>query len=170
MAEWTGRDAATWTRSGWGSLAAAAAACCELGRTRHRSRPRFRTLGRRLVRVWNTADFTLFTPTWFRKNPYQDPEEFLSRSPVRYVEKIKTPMMFIEGDEDYRTPPGQGGEAMFRALKAEKKTAVMVSFPGENHELSRSGKPSHRVERLQHIVNWFDMYLQGREIHLYDLQ
>jgi dipeptidyl aminopeptidase/acylaminoacyl peptidase len=119
---------------------------------------------------WNTADFTLFTPTWFRKNPYQDPEEFLSRSPVRYVEKITTPMMFIEGDEDYRTPPGQGGEAMFRALKAEKKTAVMVSFPGENHELSRSGKPSHRVERLQHIVNWFDKYLQGKEIHLYDLQ
>jgi dipeptidyl aminopeptidase/acylaminoacyl peptidase len=119
---------------------------------------------------WNTADFTLFTPTWFHKNPYQDPEEFLSRSPVRYVDRIKTPMMFIEGDEDYRTPPGQGGEAMFRALKAEKKTAVMVSFPGENHELSRSGKPSHRVERLQHIVNWFDKYLQSKEIHLYDLQ
>jgi dipeptidyl aminopeptidase/acylaminoacyl peptidase len=119
---------------------------------------------------WNTADFTLFTPTWFRKNPYQDPEEFLSRSPVRYVEKITTPMMFIEGDEDYRTPPGQGGEAMFRALKAQKKTAVMVSFPGENHELSRSGKPSHRVERLQHIVNWFDKYLQGKKIDLYDLQ
>ncbi len=119
---------------------------------------------------WNTADFTLFTPTWFRKNPYQDPEEFLSRSPVRYVEKITTPMMFIEGDEDYRTPPGQGGEAMFRALKAQKKTAVMVSFPGENHELSRSGKPSHRVARLQHIVNWFDKYLQGKETHLYDLQ
>ena len=119
---------------------------------------------------WNTADFTLFTPTWFRKNPYQDPEEFLSRSPVRYVEKIQTPMMFIEGEEDYRTPPGQGGEAMFRALKAEKKTAVMVNFPGENHELSRSGKPSHRIERLRHIANWFDKYVQGKEIHLYDLQ
>ncbi|HEX5135278.1 MAG TPA: S9 family peptidase, partial [Thermoanaerobaculia bacterium] len=119
---------------------------------------------------WNMADFTLFTPSWFRKNPYEDPEEFLSRSPVRYAEKIKTPMMFIEGEEDYRTPPGQGGEAMFRALKAQKKTAVMVNFPGENHELSRSGKPSHRVERLQHIVNWFDKYLQGKEIHLYDLQ
>jgi acylaminoacyl-peptidase len=46
----------------------------------------------------------------------------------------------------------------------------MVSFPGENHELSRSGKPSHRVERLRHIVNWFDKYLYGKEIHLYDLQ
>ena len=59
---------------------------------------------------------------------------------------------------------------MFRALKAQKKTAVMVSFPGENHELSRSGKPSHRVARLQHIVNWFDKYLLGKKIDLYDLQ
>jgi len=119
---------------------------------------------------WYSADFTLFQPSWFRKNPYEDPEEFLSRSPVRYAQKIVTPILFIEGDEDWRTPSWQGGEAMFRALKAQKKTAVMVNFPGENHELSRSGKPSHRVQRLQHIVNWFDKYLQGKEIHLYDLQ
>jgi dipeptidyl aminopeptidase/acylaminoacyl peptidase len=122
------------------------------------------------ISFWYSADFTLFQPSWFRKNPYEDPEEFLSRSPVRYTEKIKTPMMFIEGDEDWRTPTWQGGGAMFRALKAQKKTAVMVSFPGENHELSRSGKPSHRVARLQHIVNWFDKYLLGKKIELYDLQ
>ena len=39
----------------------------------------------------------------------------------------------------------------------------MVRFPGESHELSRSGQPWHRVERLQHIVDWFDIYLQGKE-------
>jgi len=119
---------------------------------------------------WYTADFTLFLPTWFRTYPFRDPEEFLSRSPTRYVENITTPIMFVEGDADLRTPPAQGGEAMFRALKALKKTTVMVRFPGESHELSRSGKPSHRVERLQHIVNWFDKYLQGADIKLYDLQ
>lgn len=117
---------------------------------------------------WYTADFTLFTPSWFRSYPFRDPEEFLSRSPVRYADKINTPMMFVEGDSDMRTPPGQGGEPMFRALKAQKKTAVMVRFPDETHDLSRSGKPSHRVERLQHIVNWFDKYLMGREINIYD--
>ena len=119
---------------------------------------------------WYTADFTLFRPTWFHKNPYQDPEEFSARSPVRYAEKITTPMMFIEGDADYRTPPVQGGEAMFRALKAQKKVAVMVRFPGESHELSRSGKPQHRIERLEHIEAWFGKYLQGREIKTYELQ
>ncbi|HVE66131.1 MAG TPA: S9 family peptidase, partial [Thermoanaerobaculia bacterium] len=119
---------------------------------------------------WYSADFTLFTPSWFRKNPYQDPEEFLARSPVRYVDKIKTPILFVEGEEDWRTPLWQGGAAMFRALKAEKKPTVMVTFPGENHELSRSGVPSHRVERLRHIVNWFDKYLQGTPMPIYDLQ
>jgi dipeptidyl aminopeptidase/acylaminoacyl peptidase len=118
---------------------------------------------------WFAADFTLFTPSWFRSDPVKDPQEFLARSPVRYADRIMTPMLFIEGDEDLRTPPAQGGEAMFRALKVQKKTAAMVWFPGETHELSRSGKPSHRVERLRHIVNWFEKYLQGRKIDTYDL-
>jgi dipeptidyl aminopeptidase/acylaminoacyl peptidase len=118
---------------------------------------------------WYTADFSLFTPSWFRGNPMQEAEEFWKRSPVRYADRISTPMMFVEGDEDLRTPPTQGGEAMFRALKAQKKPAVMVRFPGETHELSRSGKPSHRVERLQHIVRWFDRYLKGEKTNAYDL-
>jgi dipeptidyl aminopeptidase/acylaminoacyl peptidase len=118
---------------------------------------------------WYTADFSLFTPSWFRGNPMQEAEEFWKRSPVRYADRIATPMMFVEGDDDLRTPPGQGGEAMFRALKAQKKTAVMVRFPGETHELSRSGKPSHRIERLQHIVRWFDRYLKGEKTNAYDL-
>jgi dipeptidyl aminopeptidase/acylaminoacyl peptidase len=46
----------------------------------------------------------------------------------------------------------------------------MVRFPGESHELSRSGKPNHRVERLDHILNWFDKYLMGKSITLYDQQ
>jgi dipeptidyl aminopeptidase/acylaminoacyl peptidase len=119
---------------------------------------------------WYTADFSLFTPSWFKSNPMKDAEEFWTRSPVRYADRIKTPMLFVEGDDDLRTPPTQGGEAMFRALKAQKKTAVMVRFPGETHELSRSGKPSHRVERLQHIVRWFDKYLNGEPIDAYDLK
>ncbi len=50
---------------------------------------------------------------------------------------------------------------MFRALKYLRRPVIMVRFPGESHELSRSGQPWHRVERLEHIVGWFDKYLQG---------
>jgi dipeptidyl aminopeptidase/acylaminoacyl peptidase len=118
---------------------------------------------------WYTADFTLFQPRWFRSPPFQGPEDYRARSPLTFVEKIKTPLMLIEGESDYRTPPGAGGEAMFRALKFLKKPVVMVRFPGEPHELSRSGKPWHRVERLEHIVNWFDRYLLGKSMPQYDL-
>ncbi len=119
---------------------------------------------------WYTADFTLFQPTWFRAAPWEDPADFTARSPITYVKNVKTPMMFIEGEADYRTPPADGGEQMFRALKYLHIPTAMVRFPGESHELSRSGNPWHRVERLQHILNWFDKYLQGKPVTLYDVQ
>jgi dipeptidyl aminopeptidase/acylaminoacyl peptidase len=79
-------------------------------------------------------------------------------------------MMFIEGETDWRTPPGEGGEIMFRALKYRRIPTVMVRFPNESHELSRSGAPRHRIERLQHILNWFDKYLQDKPIKIYDVE
>jgi dipeptidyl aminopeptidase/acylaminoacyl peptidase len=118
---------------------------------------------------WYTADFTLFTPFWFRGAPWEDPEDFARRSPITHVAKVTTPLMLIEGEEDYRTPPAAGGEQMFRALKYLKKPVVMVRFPGEGHNLSRNGQPWHRIERLRHIVGWFDKYLQGKNTGAYDV-
>jgi dipeptidyl aminopeptidase/acylaminoacyl peptidase len=118
---------------------------------------------------WYTADFTLFKETWFHGAPWEDPQDYARRSPITHVTKITTPLMLIEGEADYRTPPAAGGEQMFRALKYLKKPVVMVRFPGESHELSRSGQPWHRVERLRHIVGWFDKYLQGKKIDTYDV-
>jgi dipeptidyl aminopeptidase/acylaminoacyl peptidase len=110
---------------------------------------------------WYTGDFTLFQPNWFKVPPFEDPQEYRARSPINFIKNVTTPMMFILGEADYRTPPGSGGEQMFRALKFRKIPAVMVRFPNESHELSRSGQPWHRVERLQHIVGWFDHWLMG---------
>jgi dipeptidyl aminopeptidase/acylaminoacyl peptidase len=110
---------------------------------------------------WYTGDFTLFQPNWFRAPPFEDPDEYRARSPISYVNNVKTPLMLILGEADYRTPPGAGGEQMFRALKFRKIPTAMVRFPNESHELSRSGQPWHRVERLQHIVGWFDHWLMG---------
>lgn len=110
---------------------------------------------------WYTADFVLFQPSWFKAAPWQDPKDFAARSAITFVGNVKTPLMLIEGEDDLRTPPSDGGEQMFRALKFMKVDTVMVRFPGETHELSRSGKPSHRVERLRHLVGWFDKYIMG---------
>jgi dipeptidyl aminopeptidase/acylaminoacyl peptidase len=117
---------------------------------------------------WYTADFTLFQPTWFKAAPWEDPQDFARRSPITYIAKVTTPLMLIEGEDDFRTPPSDGGEQMFRALKYLKRPVVMVRFPGETHELSRSGKPWHRIERLQHIVGWFEKYLQGKKTETYE--
>jgi dipeptidyl aminopeptidase/acylaminoacyl peptidase len=111
---------------------------------------------------WFNADFTLYQPTWFRKAPWEDPQDFAARSPITHVANVTTPLMLVLGDTDYRTPPADGGEMMFRALKYRRIPTVMVRFPRETHELSRSGEPWHRVERLQHIVGWMDQWLMGK--------
>jgi len=110
---------------------------------------------------WYSADFTQFQPSWFKGSPFEDTEGFRNRSAITFVDKIKTPMMFILGEADYRTPPGAGGEELFRALKYRKIPTVMVRFPNEGHDLSRTGQPWHRIERLQHIVGWFDKWIMG---------
>ena len=78
--------------------------------------------------------------------------------------------MFVLGEVDYRTPPEAGGMQLFRALKFLKRPTAMVIFPRETHELSRSGEPWHRIERLQHLVGWFDKYLMGVPHPEYDVR
>ena len=118
---------------------------------------------------WYSADFTLFSPSWFTGPPWQEQKEFAGRSPITYVDKITTPLMLIDGDVDYRTPPAAGGEAIFRALKFRKVPVVMVRFPDEGHELSRSGAPWRRIDRLRHIVGWFDKWLKGEKRPEYEV-
>jgi dipeptidyl aminopeptidase/acylaminoacyl peptidase len=110
---------------------------------------------------WYTADFVLFQPSWFKAPPFEDPEDYKARSPITYINNVKTPLMVILGEADWRTPTFAGGEEMFRALKYRRIPTVMVRFPNETHELSRSGQPWHRIERLQHLVGWFDKWLLG---------
>jgi dipeptidyl aminopeptidase/acylaminoacyl peptidase len=119
---------------------------------------------------WYTADFTLFQPNWFKAPPFQDSQDYVNRSAITFVENIHTPVMFVLGESDYRTPPDSGGEQLFRALKFLKRPTAMVMFPRESHELSRSGEPWHRIERLEHIVNWFDRWLMGVPHPEYDVR
>ncbi|MGD0804185.1 MAG: S9 family peptidase [Candidatus Bathyarchaeia archaeon] len=90
--------------------------------------------------------------------PWEDEEAFMSKSPIRYVRNVKTPTLIIHSEEDYRCPIEQG-EQLFTALKYLGVPTEMIRFPGENHELSRSGKPKHREMRLEHILRWFEKYL-----------
>jgi dipeptidyl aminopeptidase/acylaminoacyl peptidase len=119
---------------------------------------------------WYTADFTLFQPNWFKAPPFEDPKDYSDRSAITFVKNIHTPILFVLGEADSRTPPDSGGEQLFRALKYLKRPTAMVVFPRETHELSRSGEPWHRVERLDHIVGWFDKWLVGIPHPEYDVR
>jgi dipeptidyl aminopeptidase/acylaminoacyl peptidase len=110
---------------------------------------------------WYTADFTLFQPNWFKAPPFEDPDDYKNRSAITFVKNIHTPVLFVLGESDYRTPQDSGGEQLFRALKYMKRPTAMVVFPRETHELSRSGEPWHRIERLEFILAWFDKWTMG---------
>ena len=81
-------------------------------------------------------------------------------SPLRYADRAKTPTLFIHSEQDYRCWLPEGIQ-MFTALRYHGIESRLVMFRNENHELSRSGKPKHRIRRLEEIVAWFDRYLKG---------
>ena len=92
-------------------------------------------------------------------DPWNSPDKMWVCSPLKYAHKAKTPTLFIQSDEDYRCYMGDALQ-MFSALKYFGVETRMCLFHGENHELSRSGKPSHRVRRLSEMMEWFEKYLK----------
>ncbi len=93
--------------------------------------------------------------------PQEIPQKYLDRSPVMYVEQVHTPLLILHSEADLRCEIEQG-EQLYTALKRLRREVRMVRFPGESHEMSRSGTPQHRVERFQHILDWFAAYLGVR--------
>lgn len=86
-------------------------------------------------------------------------KKFWEQSPLKYASEVKTPLLFIHSDEDYRCPLSQAMQ-FYNALANKGQIVRMCIFHGENHELSRSGKPKHRIRRLTEINNWMKEYLE----------
>lgn len=95
-------------------------------------------------------------------DPWGSLEKMWDQSPIKYAEKATTPTLFIHADCDYRCPLEQGIQ-MYNKLKLNGVDTRMVIFHGENHELSRSGKPKARIKRLTEIKNWFDKHLKNED-------
>ncbi len=93
---------------------------------------------------------------------WKDMEKLWWHSPLKYADKAKTPTLFIHSDEDYRCPISEGYQ-MASALMQHGVPTRLVVFHGENHELSRGGKPLNRIRRLEEITNWMDKYCKGSE-------
>jgi dipeptidyl aminopeptidase/acylaminoacyl peptidase len=93
------------------------------------------------------------------KDAWDDPAQYLEKSPIHHIKNISTPLLIIHSDADHSTTL-DNAEQLFVGLKRLKKEAKLVIFPGETHYLSWTGRPTHRVERLRHYVDWFEDHLQ----------
>jgi len=107
----------------------------------------------------NTSDIgTTFIRSNIGPNAWEDHQELWDKSPLKYADNVKTPTLFIHSEEDYRCWLVEGIQ-MYTALQYFEVPTRLVVFKGENHELSRSGKPKNRLRRLEELKGWFDKYL-----------
>ena len=90
---------------------------------------------------------------------WEHPERLWKASPLTYADRVKTPTLFIHADKDYRCTLANGLE-MFAVLKLHGVESKLCMFYGENHGLSREGKPSNRISRLSEILRWMDEHLK----------
>lgn len=87
-----------------------------------------------------------------------DPAAIAAQSPQAVVDRVSTPTLVMHSANDLRCPLGQA-ERYYAALKRNGVEAELVIFPGEDHELSRSGRPRHRRERFEIILDWWQRHL-----------
>ncbi len=102
----------------------------------------------------NLTEFEFYGKPWDNQKLYDD------LSPIRYVNKVKTPMLIVQSEEDHRTPMGNA-EMWFMSLKKQGVPVELVRYPRSNHDLSRTGEPWLLVDRLGRLRQWFGYWLQG---------
>lgn len=98
-----------------------------------------------------------FVPDQMGATPWSDYEALWHMSPLKYAPAIETPLLLEHSDQDYRCWLPEALQ-LFTALKDMGKEARIIMTKGENHELSRSGKPKSRIRRIQEITDWFAKY------------
>ncbi len=87
-----------------------------------------------------------------------DPDAIARQSPMAVVGHVTTPTLVIHSELDFRCPLEQATR-YYSALKRQGTEAELLVFPGENHELTRSGQPRHRIERFEAVLEWWERHL-----------
>lgn len=113
-------------------------------------------ISERAVNSWDslvgTSDIGSFFPREYVGT------DLVGKSPLDHADRINTPLMVIHSERDFRCPLEQG-QRLYALLRARKVPTELLIFPGEGHELSRSGQPRHRRQRFEHILAWWSKYL-----------
>ncbi len=112
-----------------------------------------RAVNNLLMEEWSSDIGTAFRVE-HGPDPVQDPEEYVRMSPSTFARDIHVPMLIIHSEEDWRCPISQA-EELWMTLRLLDRDVTFYRFPGENHELSRSGSPVHRRMRAEIILDFF---------------
>jgi dipeptidyl aminopeptidase/acylaminoacyl peptidase len=97
---------------------------------------------------------------WFFADDLYGPDlaQQVAQSPLTYADRIGIPMLIIHSERDWRCPVEQA-QRLFVTLKRRGVPVELLLFPGEGHELTRSGRPSHRVARFDAVLDWWSRHL-----------
>jgi dipeptidyl aminopeptidase/acylaminoacyl peptidase len=107
-----------------------------------------------------TSDIGGVFPENYLEESYPDAwETWWDRGPLALAHNVETPTLVLHAENDFRCPIEQA-EQYFMALLRNGTEAELIRFPGEGHEMSRSGKPRHRKERFDAILDWHDRHLK----------
>ncbi len=103
-------------------------------------------LGTQYGRFWESEE----TWQWYR-----------ARSPITYVDRISTPLLLLQSENDYRCPIEQG-EQLFTALCVRQQTVELIRFPNASHAIASTASPHHRYFQWKLTLDWFETYLKAR--------
>ena len=81
----------------------------------------------------------------------------MEMSPISKAKNVRTPTLFVHGEEDYRCPIEQS-EQMYTAIRLNGVDASLARYPGDSHEHARRGVPANMKDRLERKLNWFSKY------------
>ena len=97
---------------------------------------------------------------WFFAPAYNtdDPARMDAQSPLLLADHVRTPTLVLHSEDDLRCPISQAFR-YYTELTLAGVDAELLVFPGETHELSRSGRPWHRRQRFEAILDWWRRYL-----------
>ncbi len=90
--------------------------------------------------------------------PWENRAFYDTRSPSRFVERVVTPTLIVQGEADERCPVGQG-EQMFMSLLNLGCEVEFARYPGGFHSFPRTGPPEHRADFLTRTLAWFQTHL-----------
>lgn len=112
---------------------------------------------------WFTMYFTSDVPYFVRAEmdgtPYENSDRLWRASPIRYIQDARTPTLFLQYEMDFRCPI-QEAIQMYSGLLEVGVDTRLIMFEGDNHTMTTTGKPSHRIRREAEMHQWFDAYLQ----------